>query len=197
MKSHRFRPFVLGVIAAASLAVLGCNKSGDTATQNASLTPITILKYSDYQCPACKVVIPMEKQLKEEFGDLVSIEYRHFPLSGHRYAALAAQSVEAARKQGKYQEMHDLIFARQELWSAGNAERLFLNYAQEIGLDTQQFTADQTSDEIVALVESQRREGSRRLVPGTPTYFINGTKISTLPRNYEQFRSLALLYMKS
>lgn len=198
MTSIHFRPIVLGVIAAVSLAMLGCSESSDKTPGNSSgLTPITILKYSDYQCPACKVVIPMEKQLKQEFGDLVTIEYRHFPLSGHQFAALAAQSAEAARKQGRYQEMHDKIFEGQEMWSAGSADRWFLQYAEQLGLDTKQFLADQNSEEIIALVESQRREGNRRLVAGTPTYFINGTKISQLPRTYEQFRSLALLYMRS
>ena len=105
--------FIIGLIIGA-LVVAGYlyirEQQVDTTPTSADLQPITILKYSDYQCPACKVVIPYERQLKAEFGDLVTIEYRHFPLSGHQFADLAARSFEAADIQGKGQEMHDLIF---------------------------------------------------------------------------------------
>lgn len=183
---------------AASMSLTGCGSSGDGSgggRSNGDLQPITIIKYSDYQCPACKVMIPMEKQLLAEYGDLVTFEYRHFPLGGHEFAALAAQAVEAARLQGDIDGMHDLIFDRQEIWARGNAGALFEGYAAELGLDVERFKADVASQPVIDTVESQRREGARRLVPGTPTYFINGRKITQNPRTYEQFKALAELYM--
>jgi len=190
-----FRSTFLALFATAFLFI-GCGQqSGSDSPSTANLQPITILKYSDYQCPACKVVIPYERQLKADFGDLVTIEYRHFPLSGHQFAALAARSFEAADIQGKGQEMHDLIFENQEVWSRGNAENLFNQFAEQIGLDVEKFKADRDSEEVIAEVDSQRREGNRRLVTGTPTYFINGRKINQFPQNYQQFRALAELYM--
>jgi predicted DsbA family dithiol-disulfide isomerase len=183
---------------AASFSLAGCGSSGDgsgAGRSSGDLQPISIIKYSDYQCPACKVMIPMEKQLLAEYGDLITFEYRHFPLGGHQFAALAAQAVEAARLQGDVDGMHDLIFERQELWARGNADALFEAYAAELGLDVERFKADVVSQPVIDAVESQRREGARRLVPGTPTYFINGRKITQNPRTYEQFKALAELYM--
>lgn len=156
---------------------------------------VHILKYSDYQCPACKAYIPLQEQLKDEYGDMIEIEYRHFPLGGHQYAALAAWSAEAARKQGKYEDMHDLIFEHQEEWSRGNAREYFTEFAEEIGLDVEQFEADLESDEVHETVESQRQEGVRRTVSSTPTFFLNGQKLRQNPQSYEQFKAIVELYM--
>lgn len=190
------KSILIGIVAGAAIvagALYFMNQ--ETEPSSADFQPITILKYSDYQCPACKVMIPMEKQLLADYGDLITFEYRHFPLSGHQFAELAARTYEAAKIQGQSEAMHERIFDGQEIWSRGDAERIFRDYAEQIGLDMEQFEADLASEEVAAVVESQRREGMRRLVPGTPTYFINGRKISQTPRSYEQFRSLAELYM--
>lgn len=171
----------------------------DASSQTASLEnaqPVEILKYSDYQCPACKVYIPLENELKREFGDLVTIEYRHFPLGGHQFAELAARSVEAATEQGEREAMHDRIFEEQETWSAGNAGELFRQYAEEIGLDMDQFEEDLNSDEIRERVELQRAEGERRQVRATPTYFLNGRRLQQNPQSYEQFRAIVEMVMQ-
>ena len=169
--------------------------SAQTVNRNAEPQPVSILKYSDYQCPACKLYVPLQKQLKAEYGDLVQIEYRHFPLSGHQFAELAARSVEAARNQGKYEEMHDLIFQYQEVWSQGDARDHFMDFANQLELDMEQFEADLQSQEIIDLIERQRQEGFRRQVNATPTFFINGQKLRQNPQSYEQFKSVVELYM--
>jgi len=161
-----------------------------------SMQPVEILKYSDYQCPACKLYIPLQDQLKREFGDMVTIEYRHFPLSGHRYAALASRSVEAAAEQGYREEMHDHIFEGQEIWSAGDAEEIFRRYAREIGLDMEKFEEDLNSEVVHDRVERQRAEGERRQVRATPTFFINGRRLQQNPQSYEQFRAIVEMYMR-
>lgn len=156
---------------------------------------VQILKYSDYQCPACKAYIPLEEQLKAEFGDMIEIEYRYFPLRGHQFADLAARSVEAARQQGKFEEMHDLIFEYQEQWSQGDARQYFMDFAEQIGLDMEQFENDLESEEVRQTVDSQLQEGLRRTVNSTPTYFLNGQKLRQNPQNYEQFKAIVELYM--
>lgn len=168
-------------------------QSQDNAPREAQ--EVHILKYSDYQCPACKVYIPLEEQLKAEFGDMIEIEYRHFPLSGHQFADLAARAAEAARQQGMFEEMHNLIFEYQEEWSEGGAREYFFDFAEQIGLDMQQFENDLESEEIQQTVNSQLQEGVRRTVNSTPTYFLNGQKLRQNPQNYEQFKSIVELYM--
>tara|TARA_R110000868_G_scaffold306734_4_gene568149 strand:+ start:11455 stop:12072 length:618 start_codon:yes stop_codon:yes gene_type:complete len=156
---------------------------------------VTLVKYSDYQCPACKYFVPFEHQLKEDFGDDINIVVKNFPLSMHPYAHVAARSSEAARKQGKYQEMHDMIFEGQEMWSRGNAETIFIGYAQTLGLNVEQFKQDMNSADMNRIVMDDRREGRELGVASTPTFFINGDKIESNPSTYPAFKALVEEYM--
>ncbi len=156
---------------------------------------VTLVKYSDYQCPACKYFVPFEHQLKEDFGDDINIVVKNFPLSMHPYAHVAARSSEAARKQGKYQEMHDMIFAGHEQWYRGNAEATFIGYAQALGMDVQQFQQDMNSADMNRIVMDDRREGRDLGVSSTPTFFINGDKIEDNPSTYPAFKALVEKYM--
>lgn len=173
--------------------------SNSSAEANRSSEPKTvqILKYSDYSCPACAAYVPLEEQLKAEYGDLVEFGYRHFPLQSFRHSALAAYSAEAARNQGKFKEMHDMIFENQQDWSPGhvNAREYFISYAEELNLDIDQFEADLESEAIHDKVESHRQEGIRRTVNSTPTYFIDGHKLRQNPQSYDQLKSIVELYM--
>jgi protein-disulfide isomerase len=158
---------------------------------------VHILKYSDYSCPACKLYTAAQEQLKAEFGDLVEIEYRYFPLESFPHSMLAAQSVEAAKMQGKFQEMHDLVFEYQAEWSPRQADAMgyFTRFAEQIGLNMDQFTSDINSDQVRNVIINQRQEGIRRTVNATPTYFIDGHKIRQLPQSYDQFKAIVELYM--
>jgi len=174
---------------------LNNNSGNDSANAEREAQKVQILKYSDYQCPACKAYIPAQEQIKREYGDMVEFEYRHFPLSGHQYAALAAYAAEAAREQDSFEEMHDMIFEYQEEWSKGDARDHFMDFAEEIGLDMEKFAAGLESEKIHQRVERQRQEGIRRQVNATPTFFFNGQRLRQNPQNYEQFKSMVELYM--
>lgn len=187
-----------GFLAVVVIALAGwffMNNNSSSAPKVPTSEVVTILKYNDYQCPTCKNVRPMEKQLLAEYGDKIDFQYRHFPLDMHQFAPLASRAVEAAIRQNAYEGMQERIFEEQAIWSAGNARQYFFSYAENLGLNMEQFEADIDSEEIIAIVESQRREGNRRLVTGTPTYFINGRKISGIPANVEQFKDLVDLYL--
>lgn len=175
----------------------GTQESDPEPVQERTAEKVHILKYSDFSCPACKAYVQVEKQLEAEFGDMVEIEYRHFPLDSFRHSRLAAHATEAARNQGRFSEMHDMIFADQERWSpaAADARAYFTNYAEELGLDMDQFEADLESSEIHQKVESQLQEGIRRTVNSTPSFFLNGQKLRQNPQSYEQFKSIVELYM--
>ncbi|WP_020404214.1 DsbA family protein [Gracilimonas tropica] len=152
--------------------------------------PIQIVKYSDYQCPACKYYVSFEEQLKKDLGDRVTITVKHFPLNMHEHAQLAARAAEAARQQGKYKEMHDMIFAGQEQWARGNAEAMFIGYARSLDLDVEKFRQDMNSADMQRIVMADKREGLNLDVNSTPTFFINGQKLEQNPRTYAQFKSL-------
>ena len=156
---------------------------------------VTLIKYSDYQCPACAVYYSFEKQLKQDLGDDVLVITKHFPLQQHPYAHLASRAVEAAGKQGKKHEMHELIFMGQNQWSRGNAEAIFIGYAKSLELDEEAFRADMNSADMNRIVMEQRREGIEKEIRSTPTFFINGEMIENNPPNYEQFKKLVLSYM--
>ncbi|MEX2586085.1 MAG: thioredoxin domain-containing protein [Balneolaceae bacterium] len=201
-KSIQKAAWIAFVVLAVGVVFYAVQRSGDepgdggaSAEASSDPQPVEILKYSDYQCPACKMYIPLENELEREFGEMVSFEYRHFPLNGHAYAELASRSVEAATEQGYREEMHDMIFDGQEEWSQGNAGEIFRGYAEEIGLDLNQFEEDLESEEIRQRVQSQKAEGERRQVRATPTYFINGRKIQQNPQSYEQFRAIVEMFM--
>lgn len=191
------------VIAAGALYYGGVFGNSNTqnsepaSTQERTAQKVHILKYSDFSCPACKAYVSVENQLKAEFGEMVEMEYRHFPLDSFRHSRLAAHATEAARNQGRFKEMHDMIFEDQEEWApaAADARAYFFNYAEELDLDMDQFEADLESTEVHQKVESQLQEGIRRTVNSTPSFFINGQKLRQNPQSYEQFKSIVELYM--
>ncbi|MEX0723048.1 MAG: thioredoxin domain-containing protein [Gracilimonas sp.] len=148
---------------------------------------INLVKYSDYQCPGCKYYVSIEKQLKEEYGDDISITTKHFPLNMHEHAQVASRAAEAARVQGKYQEMHDMIFAGQEQWARGNAEGMFIGYARALDLDVKKFRNDMNSADMQRIVMADKRAGLELNVNSTPTFFVNGVKVERNPRTAEDF----------
>jgi protein-disulfide isomerase len=152
---------------------------------------VTLVEYSDFQCPSCAMFYPTVRKLETDFGAQIRIVYRHFPLGFHPHANLAAQAAEAAGKQGKFWKMHDLIFDQQQEWSAmvGSARGRFLGYAKELALDMDRFEADLDAKPTREAVETDRRSGERLGVSSTPTFFLNGVMIRNL-RNENELRNL-------
>lgn len=151
----------------------------------------TIIEYSDFQCPACGAYYPITKKLVEEFGDTVVFAYRHFPLSSiHKNAELAARAVEAAGKQGKFWDMHDMIFEHQKEWSdQKDAKEFFMKYSAVLGLQEDQFKRDIDSKEVRDKINADYQGGLQLKVNATPTFFLNGKKLQN-PRDYKEFKSL-------
>jgi len=161
-------------------------------TKGGKESKVTLIEYSDFQCPACGHYYPLVKQLAQESGDKIQFAYRHFPLPSHKNAELAARAAEAGGAQNKFWEMHDMIFEHQGEWSeksAGDARNIFRQYAEKLGLDTARFESDLDSDAVENKVENDRQSGLRSKVNSTPTFFLNGQKIQN-PRSYDEFKSL-------
>lgn len=167
------------------------------AQDSSDSAEVTLVEYSDYQCPACAHFHPIVEQLKEEFGDRLEIEYRHFPLNSHQHAALAARAVEAAKNQDRFMEMHNLLFENQNRWSgAANAQSIFIEYADELDLDVSQFREDLNSGETQRTVMEQKEEGQQLGVNSTPTFFLNDEKVEQNPPSYEEFKKLVSQYLE-
>lgn len=178
---------------AAALAV-----QGDDWVKGSAQAAVTLVEYGDFQCPACAAYYPLVKQLEQELGDRVRIVYRHFPLEQtHPHARPAAQAAEAAGKQGKFWEMHDLLFGRQGDWAtAGDPRQVFEGYAGELGLDVQRFAADLGEAALDEKISAQRDGGVRLRVAGTPTFFLNGERLE-LARTYDGFKQRVLDVLES
>ena len=152
---------------------------------------VAIIEYSDFECPACASYYPLVKQLLATYGNDVRFAYRHFPLPQHKNAEPAAYAAEAAGKQGKFWEMHDLLFENQAIWeeqSVAEADTTFIGYATTLGLDLVKFNTDRGSNEIKDKVAAQATGGVTAGVGATPTFFLGGRKIT--PRNYQELESL-------
>lgn len=151
---------------------------------------VVLVEYGDFQCPACAAAHPLVSQLKAELGDQVAIVWRHFPLTAiHPNALSAARATEAAGRQGKFWEMHDILFERQDEWSnASGAKSLFEDYARELGLNPEQFTNDTNDPATSERVERDLDSAQQLAVRSTPTFFLNGQLIQN-PANYQQLKS--------
>ncbi len=154
-----------------------------------------LVEFSDYQCPRCADYHPIIKRLTEELGDDFLFVFRYYPLRQHDKAILAAASAEAAGRQGKFWEMHDLLFIGQKMWSEkapAEAEKIFVQYAISLNLNAEQFQNALHSQEILDKTTYDYQMGHRSGVTGTPAFFLNGQKIIDLPQTYEAFKDLIL-----
>jgi protein-disulfide isomerase len=154
----------------------------DWRVQGAADAPVTIVEYSDFQCPYCaRYSSETYPQIREQYIDTGQVRYifRHFPLQFHSEALPAAQAAECAGEQGKFWEMHDVLFENQAEW-AGNAEpvAIFVDLAEGLGLDGAEFEACLTSDKYAAKVQEDMAEGAAEGVTGTPAFRINGVALS-------------------
>jgi protein-disulfide isomerase len=204
-KTTMRKMFTWGVVVAIAMAVGIFFKAAFTPTGGSTTTfelqendntkgsdtaPNMLVEYSDFQCPACAHYYPIISRLEQEHGDEVLVVYRHFPLrNSHKNAQLAAQASEAAALQGAFWDMHDMLFANQAIWSAEkDPTNTFVSYAADIGLDTEQFASDLTSEVVVAKVNTDYDSGIQSRVNATPTFFFNGKKVSV--SSYESFENL-------
>lgn len=131
---------------------------------------VTLVEFSDYECPHCAAAAPVLRDIEREFGDRLKVVHMHFPLSGHTHAMPASRAAVAAGRQGKFWEYHDLLFANQSALERANLEQ----YATRVGLDLARFRADLDSPESEAPVAAARREGERLQIGGTPAVYVNG-----------------------
>ncbi len=133
--------------------------------------PVTLVEFSDFQCPFCARSEPVLKQVREKYGDKVQIVYRQFPLTSiHQYAFKAAEASLCAHEQGKFWPMHEALFADQSHLTVADLKAT----AGRIGLDRKKFDSCMDTGRAVEQVENDQRDGQRAGINGTPSMFING-----------------------
>ncbi len=154
-------------------------------------SPVTLLEYSDFQCPACGAYAPLVEQLMSEYKDKVRFVYRHFPIySKHPNAEIGGRAAEAAGQQGKFFEYGAILFAKQDEWSVLPDPRDKLaEYAQTLGLNVDGFKTYMNGDASKATVTSDYNGGVKIGITGTPTFFINGEMIQN-PTSVAAFRKV-------
>ncbi len=133
---------------------------------------VTIIEYSDFECPYCSRASETMKKIKAEYGSEANLVFKHFPVHG-RTAQLAAEASECARDQGKFWEYHYILFENQNDLTASN----LVSYANQLGLDEETFKQCLTSGEKTAKVMTDFSEGQQNGVTGTPTFFINSIPV--------------------
>ncbi len=158
----------------------------------------TIIEYGDFQCPACAAFHPQMKTLMGTVSDTVRLVFRHFPLPQHDKAIPTAYAAEAAALQGKFWEMHDLLYEKQSEWSGKPMTEITATlkaYAEALNLDIAQFERDLTSEAVAARVQRDVDSGNAANVAGTPSLFLDGSDIPVQafqqPDTAEQLRTYA------
>jgi protein-disulfide isomerase len=139
---------------------------------------VTLEEFSDFQCPACGGLAPGLRNVVKDYGDSVRLVFRNFPLAMHKYAFQAARAAEAAGQQGKFWEMHDLLYDNQKEWSDSMEPRVqFDSYATRLGLDVQKFKTDMERADLTERIKADYARGMSLGVPGTPTVYLNGREL--------------------
>ncbi|MBI4037080.1 thioredoxin domain-containing protein [Candidatus Daviesbacteria bacterium] len=151
-----------------------------------SSAKVTMVEFSDFQCPACAAVEPTIRQMLADYQGKINFVYRHFPLPQHQNAVKAALAAEAAGVQGKFWPMHDKLFDAQKEWeNSGSADDLFVNYAKDLGLDSEKFKLSLEDNKLADKIKRDEADGTAAGVNSTPTFFVDGVKVTGAQLNAE------------
>ena len=156
-------------------------------TEEVVALPILLEEFSDFQCPACGVYYEVVEKVRGEFSEEeLDFQYKHFPLTSiHPFAYNSAVASEAAREQGKFEEYYGILFENQEALT----DEDLLRYATELELDIEKFSSDLQNPEVIGRVEADNAEAEERGYNSTPTFVLNGKRLTMTTNPEEQLRS--------
>jgi protein-disulfide isomerase len=163
---------------------------GSSAVKGRKDAPVTVVVFSDYQCPYCARLEPTLNQVLAAYPKDVKLVFKDFPLSFHQNAKNAAKAARAAGEQGKFWEMHDLIFQN----SSQLSDNLYKEFAAKLQLDEAKFLADFNSDKYDNLIQQDIMLGQNSGVGGTPTLYLNGKRMQG--RSFDDFKAAIDRYLK-
>jgi protein-disulfide isomerase len=156
---------------------------------------VEVTEYSDFECPFCAnfatIQMPTIREQLINTGK-VRWRYRDFPIPGHKYGRFAAHAAQCAGEQGKFWEMHDQLFYHHQWAQTGrDPSRLFRDFAKDTGVDLARYDECMASGRYASRIEFSRQEGEQRMVDGTPTFFVNGTKFTGPRATSDVFKAIA------
>jgi protein-disulfide isomerase len=146
----------------------------DAPMKGSASAPVTLIEFVDYECPHCRRVQPVIRQVLDEFKDEVKVYFKHYPLGSHTNARLAAEAATAAQKQGKFWPYNEKLWANADSLTPAAMEQ----FAKDVGLDVAQWRKDLESEAVKAKVQRDRSEGEELRIAATPTIYINGRQFS-------------------
>ena len=156
-------------------APLGAQPPNFLGSPNAA---VTVEEFADFQCPSCGVTHPVMKQIQGIYGSRIKFIFRNFPLPMHDKAYDAAVAAEAAAMQGKFWDMHNLLYTNQQVWSSDpNYKQVFKGYAEKIGLDIDKWENDMAGMGAKSRISADMERGKALSINSTPTVFINGKSV--------------------
>lgn len=186
------------IMLVSSPSSIGTNQTANVApvsakdiTNGQNKAKVTLIEYSDFQCPACAAYHPLIKQLLTEYEGKIYFVYRIFPLTRiHPNAKISSRAAYAAYKQNKFFEMSDLLFNGQKDWSnESDPSGIFIDYAESLELDAKKFEDDMNSNEAKNYVDAAENQATSEGINSTPTFILNGVKIKN-PAGYDEFKKL-------
>lgn len=155
--------------------------TGEARNATGSAQPkATIVEFSDFQCPTCKVAAPLVKQLVTKYQDQIKFVYRNFPLPQHQYGQLAALAAETAGSVGKYWEFHDILFEKQEEWSVLKENEVvdrFAAYAESVKIPADLMRQSLKEKTFEKIVLQDAADGNALGVSSTPSFYIDGKRV--------------------
>lgn len=151
---------------------------------------VTLVEFSDFECPACKAYEPFSEKVVNDYQGKVRLVYKEYPLQQHSNAFTAASAAEAAGLQGKFWQMHDILFEKQDEWASLNdPTATFKKYASSLKLNLDKFQKDMNSQAVKDKINKDMDEGNNIGLQGTPTFVLDG-QILQLPGNYDDFKKI-------
>jgi protein-disulfide isomerase len=162
---------------------------------------VTLVEYGDYECPYCGQYYPVVKQIQQQYANQITFQFRNFPLTSiHPNAFAGARAAEAASLQGKFWQMHDLLYEQNEeyyqsnetysTWvGASNPQPFFDQYAKDLGLNLTKFNQDYSSNEVNGTINADLAAGTKLGVDATPSFYLDGKQIN-VGENVSQFQTL-------
>jgi len=190
------RPAVLTI--PKSAPVSGSGAADSIHIRGPASAPVTLEEFGDFQCPPCGKLSDPINQLEREYRPRLRVIFRHFPLPIHAHAREAALASEAAGLQGRFWEMHDLLYREQSVWSqAGDVGPLFNSYAGMLRLNVDRFKKDMESEQVEEHVASDQKHGAALGVSTTPTVFLNDRALPPISLNPTGLRAAIDAAMKT
>ncbi|WP_243395364.1 DsbA family protein [Nocardioides currus] len=151
---------------------------------------VTFVEFLDFECEACGAAYPIVEKLREDYAGQVTFVARYFPLPGHFNAERAARAVESSARQGQYEAMYQKMYETQSEWGEQQKpmDDLFRGYAEDLGLDMEQYDADYASEDVLERVRQDVSDGEDLGITGTPTFYVNDELFQ--PTSVEDFNAV-------